>query len=257
MTVQNQKKITVNGFSFARSCNQDILVINKDKVDKDFLQISNVEWMAAVKSFKNNSTGYLYLYLASNCDKYTFALSSSDVHEKLGIASTGYKNAKKELIDLGYLILKTQDWKDKNNIVITGKDSGECYDFYTTPQKNDTVILPQIDEKSVISPQIEGVILPQTNPLYCDKPTPYIATIQQIDNIDNTDNIIDTGLSQQAAPTITKEKEQDSESAAAAITYWTKDRYVMWSLYHRQDPLPENLYIDGVELNKFLLRGRA
>ena len=82
-------------------------------------------------------------------------------------------------------------------------------------------------------------------------------TKQQVDRYLTSKGYGYTGLSQQAAPTITKEKEQDSESAAAAITYWTKDKYVMWSLYHRQDPLPENLYVDGVELNKFLLRGRA
>ena len=54
--------------------NQKTIVVHKDKVVSDFLQINNAEWMEVNKKFGPYAL-QLYLYLAKNADGYKFALS--------------------------------------------------------------------------------------------------------------------------------------------------------------------------------------
>lgn len=59
----------------------------------------------------------LYLYLASNADNYTLALSQAAVREAVGMARTTYHDQVQVLIDKGYLVLS----------------HGNTYDFYEVP----------------------------------------------------------------------------------------------------------------------------
>ena len=96
--------------------NQKTIVVHKDKVVSDFLQINNAEWMEVNKKFGPYAL-QLYLYLAKNADGYKFALSPAAAREEAGIKKTSYNTYLKLLETAGYVV----------------KRSGNTYDFYTTP----------------------------------------------------------------------------------------------------------------------------
>lgn len=243
MTVQNQKRIRM-ATRVVRNANNLYSTINIDA-----LQV-------AMQNLKGE-TFKLWMYLNKNTDKlkdnsnYEFDLSQVAA-EAWGIKKDAYYSGVKKLIELGYL---TQ-LKDGSNIYIFRESLSSEVEISEKPKKVEVELSEKPKEFSEKPKDFSEI-----QKSFSEKPKNSSEKPQR-NNTNNTiiiqeQNNNNTGLSQQAAPTITKEKEQDSESAAAAITYWTKDKYVMWSLYHRQDPLPENLYVDGIELNKFLLRGRA
>ena len=96
--------------------NQKTIVVHKDKVVSDFLQINNAEWMEVNKKFGPYAL-QLYLYLAKNADGYKFALSPAAAREEAGIKKTSYNTYLKLLETAGYVV----------------KRSRNTYDFYTTP----------------------------------------------------------------------------------------------------------------------------
>lgn len=96
--------------------NQKTVIVHKDKVVSDFLQINNAEWMEVNKKYGPYAL-QLYLYLAKNADGYKFALSPAAAREEAGIKKTSYNNYLKLLETAGYVV----------------KRSGNTYDFYTTP----------------------------------------------------------------------------------------------------------------------------
>lgn len=83
--------------------NQKIVKINKQRVVKNFLQISNENLFAAMKELGGNDLK-LYLYLASNCDGFNLALSQAAVEEQAGIPKSSYHRSIKNLIEKGYLV---------------------------------------------------------------------------------------------------------------------------------------------------------
>ena len=105
--------------------NQKTIVVHKDKVVSDFLQINNAEWMEVNKKFGPYAL-QLYLYIAKNADGYKFALSPAAAREEAGIKKTSYNNYLKLLETAGYIV----------------KRSGNTYDFYTTPHITER----QVDE---------------------------------------------------------------------------------------------------------------
>ena len=105
--------------------NQKIVIVHKDKVVSDFLQINNAEWMEVNKKFGPYAL-QLYLYIAKNADGYKFALSPAAAREEAGIKKTSYNNYLKLLETAGYIV----------------KRSGNTYDFYTTPHITER----QVDE---------------------------------------------------------------------------------------------------------------
>ena len=105
--------------------NQKTVIVHKDKVVSDFLQINNAEWMEVNKKFGPYAL-QLYLYIAKNADGYKFALSPAAAREEAGIKKTSYNNYLKLLETAGYIV----------------KRSGNTYDFYRTPHITER----QVDE---------------------------------------------------------------------------------------------------------------
>ena len=84
--------------------NQKVIVIDKPKYKKDFLQVGNKEWQEAAKNIKQYGTFKLYLYLASNNNEFIIALSQKAVQNATGISRETYHRAVDELISQGYLV---------------------------------------------------------------------------------------------------------------------------------------------------------
>ena len=82
--------------------NQKVITVFKEKCSKDFLQINNGSWKAA-SNLLTYSAFKIYLYIASNRDTYTFALSYAAINEDIPMNRKTYDKAIKELIDCGYL----------------------------------------------------------------------------------------------------------------------------------------------------------
>lgn len=72
---------------------------------------------AAAQNIHKPSTFKLYLYCICNRDNYHFALSPQDFATRYGISLDSAKDAVKDLIALGYLVLREK----------------KTYDFYETP----------------------------------------------------------------------------------------------------------------------------
>lgn len=97
--------------------NQKIIVIHKDKPDRDFLQIKNEHWMEVNKKYGPYAL-QLYLYLAKNANSYEMALSQAAA-EEAGIKKTTFHKYLNLFIQEGYLV----------------KRNGNTYDFYEVPRK--------------------------------------------------------------------------------------------------------------------------
>ena len=109
--------------------------IHREVARTDFLGIKNANWQAAARDLRPHAL-ILYLYLASNADNYTLALSPVAVREAVGMARSTYNDQVQNLIDKGYLVLS----------------HGNTYDFYEVPQPravrdlNDTSLVINSDE---------------------------------------------------------------------------------------------------------------
>ena len=96
---------------------QKSVCIHREVARTDFLGIKNENWQAAARDLRPHAL-VLYLYLASNADNYTLALSPAAVRESVGMARSTYNDQVQILIDKGYLVLS----------------HGNTYDFYEVPQ---------------------------------------------------------------------------------------------------------------------------
>lgn len=81
--------------------------------------VINIEAMKRAMNKLKPNTFKLWQYLAKNQDKYTFALSKTDVMDFCNMSRNTYLAAVNELVDTGYLI---QD-----------KDGSNHYNFYEVP----------------------------------------------------------------------------------------------------------------------------
>ena len=101
--------------------NQKKVCIHREIPKTDFLGIKNENWQAAARDLKPFSLA-LYLYLASNADNYTLALSPVAVEEAIGMKRSTYNDQLRNLINKGYLVLS----------------HGNTYEFYEVPQPRAT-----------------------------------------------------------------------------------------------------------------------
>ena len=97
--------------------NQRMIHIHREPAKSDFLGIKNENWQAAARNLGAHAS-LLYLYLASNANNYTLALSPAAVRQAIGMARSTYHDQFHKLVDKGYLV------QSKNN----------TYEFYETPQ---------------------------------------------------------------------------------------------------------------------------
>ena len=97
--------------------NQRMVRIHREPVKADFLGIKNENWQAASRDLGAHAL-QLYLYLASNANNYTTALSPVAVRQAIGMARSTYHDQFHKLADRGYLVPST----------------GNSFDFYEVPQ---------------------------------------------------------------------------------------------------------------------------
>lgn len=97
--------------------NQRMIKIHREPAKSDFLGIKNENWQAASRDLGAHAL-QLYLYLASNANNYTTALSPVAVRQAIGMARSTYHDQFHKLVDKGYLV----------------PGAGNTYDFYEVPQ---------------------------------------------------------------------------------------------------------------------------
>lgn len=97
--------------------NQRMIRIHREPAKTDFLGIKNENWQAASRDLGAHAL-QLYLYLASNANNYSFALSPVAVRQAIGMARSTYHDQFHKLVDKGYLVPGT----------------GNTFDFYEIPQ---------------------------------------------------------------------------------------------------------------------------
>ena len=101
--------------------NQRIVQIHRSKELTDFLGIQNETWKAACRDLNNAYAFMLYIYLASNKNGYTKALSPKAIKQEIGMATSTYHDQFHYLCDKGYLV-------DRGN---------KRFDFYEMPQNRE------------------------------------------------------------------------------------------------------------------------
>ncbi len=97
--------------------NQRMIKIHRESVKTDFLGIKNENWQAASRDLGAHAL-QLYLYLASNANNYTVALSPAAVRQSIGMARSTYHDQFHRLVDKGYLV----------------HSHGNTFEFYEVPQ---------------------------------------------------------------------------------------------------------------------------
>lgn len=97
--------------------NQRMIKIHRESVKTDFLGIKNENWQAASRDLGAHAL-MLYLYLASNANNYTVALSPVAVRQAIGMARSTYHDQFHKLVDRGYLV----------------PSHGNTFEFYEVPQ---------------------------------------------------------------------------------------------------------------------------
>ena len=147
--------------------NQKVVHVNRQKCDKNFLQISKENWYAANKDLEPYGL-QLYLYIAGNRDGFDFALSQEAAERDAGITKTTFHKYVKVLIEKGYLVPR--------------KENSNIYDFYEVPKRK--------EDKEAVSP-CELKSLPDGN----DDLRGRLVTSQGNKEIyNNTDNLIDKNI---------------------------------------------------------------
>ena len=97
--------------------NQRMVRVHRERATSDFLGIKNDNWQAASRDLGAHAL-QLYLYLASNANNYTVALSPVAVRQAIGMARSTYHDQFHKLVDRGYLVPST----------------GNSFEFYEVPQ---------------------------------------------------------------------------------------------------------------------------
>ena len=97
--------------------NQRTVKVHREKARSDFLGIKNENWQAASRDLGAHAL-QLYLYLASNADNYTLALSPAAVRQTIGMARSTYHDQFEKLVLKRYLV----------------PSHGNTYEFYEVPQ---------------------------------------------------------------------------------------------------------------------------
>lgn len=97
--------------------NQRMVRVHRERAASDFLGIKNENWQAASRDLGAHAL-QLYLYLASNANNYTVALSPVAVRQAIGMARSTYHDQFHKLVDKGYLV----------------PSHGNTFEFYEVPQ---------------------------------------------------------------------------------------------------------------------------
>ena len=96
---------------------QRMVKVHRESVKTDFLGIKNENWKAASRNLRPPAF-LLYLYLASNANNFTVALSPAAIRQEIGMARSTYHDQFHILVDKGYLV----------------PSHGNTFEFFETPQ---------------------------------------------------------------------------------------------------------------------------
>lgn len=97
--------------------NQRVVTIHRERATTDFLGIKNSHWQAAARDLGAHAL-MLYLYLASNANGFTLALSPTAIRQTIGMPPQTYRDQLFKLLDKGYLVQR----------------GANQYDFYEAPR---------------------------------------------------------------------------------------------------------------------------
>ena len=103
--------------------------VHRERAAADFLGIKNENWKAAARNLSPHAL-LLYLYLASNADNYTFALSPAAITADIGMPRSTYHDQFKVLVNKGYLV----------------NTHGNTFDFFEQPQPRP--VIQDLNERS-------------------------------------------------------------------------------------------------------------
>ena len=106
--------------------NQRIVQINKEPTDKQHLYTANNLAAIDEAAGKLQSIGgfKLYIYLAKNQNKYSFALSSKDFMEWSSLGKQAYSSAFDDLVNQGYLV-QSEEQSNKYSFYDKARDQEE------------------------------------------------------------------------------------------------------------------------------------
>jgi hypothetical protein len=158
--------------------NQRTIHIHRIKPSSDFLGIKNENWQAAARDLRAHGL-MLYMYLASNKNDFSLALSPAAIREAIGMPESTCRDQIRNLIDKGYLVQR---------------GTSNQYDFYEVPQR--------VTHASSGSANCGSTETLEINPRagHVDQTT---AKKIEINNIDNNRYCIDNmgGVEKQVSPT--------------------------------------------------------
>ena len=106
--------------------NQRMVKIHREPFKSDFLGIKNENWKAASRDLRPPAF-MLYLYLASNANNFTIALSPAAIRQEIGMARSTYHDQFHILVDKGYLV----------------PSHGNTFEFYEIPQPRTAQTAPK------------------------------------------------------------------------------------------------------------------
>ena len=152
--------------------NQRTIRINRQAAKSDFLGIKNENWQAASRDLGAHAL-MLYLYLASNANNYTVALSPAAVRQAIGMARSTYHDQFHKLVDRGYLV----------------PSHGNTFEFYEVPhaatQTRNELSSDRLNFEESPSYDTQGACSGQS----------VSAEDTEINNIDSETNITETNIS--------------------------------------------------------------
>ena len=157
--------------------NQRMVKIHREAVKADFLGIKNENWKAASRNLRPPAF-MLYLYLASNANNFTVALSPAAIRQEIGMARSTYHDQFHILVDKGYLV----------------PSHGNTFEFYEIPQPRTAQTAPKEEMSD------DGYDF-----TYDELVIPHAANFNSVSNteinIDNTNIIDKCGEEKQVSPT--------------------------------------------------------
>ena len=154
--------------------NQRTICVHREKASADFLGIKNRNWMAASRDLGAHAL-MLYLYLASNANGYTLALSPAAIRQAIAMPSSTYRDQFLKLVDKGYLVQRGE---------------GNTYDFYEVPQR----VTRTENESAADGFGFAANVQQETKSVQN-------RTGEDIEkNINNTNSIINRGVEKQVSP---------------------------------------------------------
>lgn len=132
--------------------NQKVIKVHREPLGSSFLGINNDNWKYAARVLGAHAF-LLYMYFASNKNKYVIALSPQAIQKEIGMPPSTFRDQLKKLEAFGFI----------------KPDKGNMYNFYEDPahdtrSENARDALNSSEEKSTAAVQASTPLVYQTPP---------------------------------------------------------------------------------------------